>query len=140
MSVEHLCTFEVDRLLIGIEIEAIQEVLRAQPLTPVPHASSAVAGLMSLRGQILPVLDLRARLCMRGPQTEGERFNIVVRTENGPVSLLVDKIGDVIDVGPDSFEPVPETLNGLVRPFLRGTYKLKDRLLLALDVAAVVEL
>ena len=137
---EQLCTFDVDRLLLGVAIEAIQEILRAQPLTPVPHAHNSVAGLMSLRGQIVPVVDLRRRLWVRPRAPEAEVFNVVVRTDEGPVSLLVDRIGDVIDAHASCFESMPDTLSGAVRPFLRGTYKLKDRLLLALDVAAVVSL
>ncbi len=61
-------------------------------------------------------------------------MNVVIRTEEGAVSLLVDTIGAVLSVQDDSFEKPPETLTGVARDLILGTYKLKDRLLLALDI------
>ena len=135
---EHLCTFELDNLFIGIEVSRIQEILRAQPITPVPLAAPAIRGLMSLRGQIVPVLDLRQRLGVGPPAPELEQFNVLIRTSDGPVSLLVDSVGDVVEIEPDAFEPAPDTLNVAYRSLIRGAYKLEKRLLLALDPGSAV--
>jgi purine-binding chemotaxis protein CheW len=135
---EHLCTFNVDTLFVGIEVSRIQEILRAQPLTPVPLAPSVMRGLMSLRGQIVPVLDLRERLGVRPADPGAEQFNVLIRTADGPVSLLVDHVGDVVDVEASMFEPSPETLAAAYRSLIRGTYKLERRLLLALDATTAV--
>jgi purine-binding chemotaxis protein CheW len=67
-------------------------------------------------------------------------MNVVVRTEDEAVSLLVDEIGDVREVDEDAFERPPETLRGIARELIRGAYKLKDRLLLVLDTERAVQL
>jgi purine-binding chemotaxis protein CheW len=136
---EHLCTFDVDSLFIGIEISRIQEILRPQPVTPVPLASRAIRGLMSLRGQIVPVIDLAARLGVQLEQDGVEAFNVLIRTPDGPISLLVDNVGDVVEVSPDCFEPAPDTMSESMRPLIRGAYKLERRLLLALDPGAAIQ-
>jgi purine-binding chemotaxis protein CheW len=135
---EHMCTFDVGKLFIGIEVSRIQEILRAQPVTPVPLAASVIRGLMSLRGQIVPVLDLRQRLGVPPADPEIEQFNVLIRTGDGPVSLLVDRVGDVLEIDVHSFEPAPDTLNTAYRALIRGAYKLEKKLLLALDPTSAV--
>jgi purine-binding chemotaxis protein CheW len=134
---EQLCTFEVASLLVGIDILSIQEILRVQPVTVVPLAPSSVRGLMSLRGQIVPVVDLRVRLGLPASESEPAGFDVIVRTSQGAVSLLVDEVGDVVEVGQDTFEPVPETMSASARPFIRGAHRLERRLLLALEAETV---
>lgn len=118
----------------------MQEVIRFQEMTRVPLSSPVVQGLINLRGQIVTAIDLRRRLDMK-PRKEGELpLNVVIRTEDGPVSLLVDDIGDVLEVETDRFERSPETLRGVARELIRGAYKLQDRLLLTLDTERVIEM
>lgn len=136
---EHLCTFDVDSLFIGIQISRIQEILRPQPVTPVPLTSSVITGLMSLRGQIVPVINLAERLGVQLADGGVEAFNVLIRTPDGPVSLLVDRVGDVVEVPPEAFEPAPDTLRSSLRPLIRGAYKLERRLLLALDAEAAIQ-
>jgi purine-binding chemotaxis protein CheW len=133
------CTFFVRGMFLGLEVTCIQEVIRYQPLTVVPLTSNAIAGLINLRGQIVTAIDLRVRLGLP-PREAGERpINVVVRTADGAVSLLVDEIGDVIEVDEDTFERTPETLGGDARALIRGAYKLPGRLLLVLDPARTAE-
>ena len=139
-DVKQFATFYRDKLLFGVEVEKVQEVIRYQEMTRVPLAASVVTGLINLRGQIVTALDLRRRLEM--PQREGERLpmNVVVRTGEEAVSLLVDEIGDVLEVEDQTFEAPPETLQGVARELIRGAYKLKDRLLLVLDTEKTVNI
>ena len=128
------CTFYLDKLLFGVELKGVQEVIRSLEMTKVPLAPSVVSGLINLRGQIVTAVDLRRRLGLP-PDTSGARpMNVVVRSEDGAVSLLVDEIGDVVEVEEDSFESPPETLRGSVRSMILGVHKLKDRLLHVLDI------
>lgn len=127
------CTFELGNLLLGLEAKLVQEVLRAQPVTEVPLAPAAVRGLMNMRGQIVLVVDLRRRLGLPEPTGDVRRVNVLVRTEDGLVSLLVDRVGDVLDISPEDFEAVPDTLDADARQLLRGAYQLPERLLLQLD-------
>lgn len=139
MAVEHLCTFDVGTLFIGIPISRIQEILRPQSVTHVPLAASAILGLMSLRGQIVPVINLAERLGVQMKRGGEDAFNVLIRTPDGPVSLLVDHVGDVVEVAPDAFEPAPDTLRSSLRPLILGAYKLEKRLLLALDAEAAIQ-
>lgn len=139
MSVtRQFATFELAGHLFAVEVERVQEVLRHQPSTPVPLAPAAVGGLINLRGQVVTAIDVRHRLGL--PERPGDMaaMNVVVRVDNEVISLLVDLIGDVIDVDEDQFELPPETLRGAGRELVRGAYKLEGRLLLALDVDRVV--
>ncbi|HXK26879.1 MAG TPA: chemotaxis protein CheW [Candidatus Binatia bacterium] len=139
-DVKQFATFYLDKLLFGVEVAKVQEVIRYQEMTRVPLASSVVTGLINLRGQIVTALDLRRRLAM--PEREAEKLpmNVVVRTGEEAVSLLVDEIGDVLEVEDQTFEAPPETLQGVARELIRGAYKLKDRLLLVLDTEKTVVL
>jgi purine-binding chemotaxis protein CheW len=139
MAHDQFCTFYVRGMFLGLEVTCIQEVIRYQPLTVVPLTDPVIAGLMNLRGQIVTAIDLRHRLGLP-PREAGERpLNVVVRTPDGAVSLLVDEIVDVIEVDDDTFERPPDTLAEDARELIRGAYKLKDRLLLVLDAARTID-
>jgi purine-binding chemotaxis protein CheW len=127
------CTFYLGKLLFGIELRHVQEVLRYVEMTPVHLAPPVVSGLINLRGQIVTAIDLRRRLDLESRAAGAFPMNVVVRSEDGAVSLLVDEIGDVVEVREDSFEPPPETLQGSVRSVILGVHKLDERLLHILD-------
>ena len=133
------CTFLLDGLYFGVEVHKVQEVIRYQEMTRVPLASRVIQGLINLRGQIVTAIDLRRRLELRERPQELQPMNVVVRTDDGPTSLLVDSIGDVVEVPEEAFERPPETLRGVARELIRGAYKLRDRLLLVLDVNRTVQ-
>jgi purine-binding chemotaxis protein CheW len=134
------CTFFLDGLFFGVEVQKVQEVIRYQEMTRVPLASRVVQGLINLRGQIVTAVDLRHRLDLSARPAGQLPMNVVVRTDDGPMSLLVDEIGDVLEVPEGAFERPPETLKGVARDLIRGAYKLRDRLLLTLDTERVVHL
>jgi len=137
---QQFCTFFIQGLLFGVEVETVQEVIRHQEMTGVPLAPAVVAGLINLRGQIVTAIDLRRRLGVRD-RLEGELpMNVVVRTGDGAVSLLVDEIGDVVEVEGSNFEATPDTLAGTSRELIRGVYKLKNELLLVLDTQRSVNI
>jgi purine-binding chemotaxis protein CheW len=137
---KQLCTFYVGEGYFGIPVEQVQEVVRPQPITPVPLAPNVVRGLINLRGQILTAIDLRCRLGLGEPGDQSKLMNVVVRTDDSPVSFLVDEIGEVLDVDDDTFEVAPETLQGDMRELIRGAYKLDGRLLLALSTERTIKL
>lgn len=139
-STRQLCTFFLDGLFCGAPVQQVQEVIRYQELTRVPLASPVVSGLINLRGQIVAAIDLRRRLELADRPTDARPMNVVVRTSDGIVSLLVDEIGDVIEVADDAFESPPPTLRGEARNLIRGAYKLNGRLLLVLDTERASQL
>jgi purine-binding chemotaxis protein CheW len=137
---KQFCTFFLNGLFFGVEVLKVQEVIRYQEMTGVPLASRNIQGLINLRGQIVTAIDLRRRLEL--PPRTGDQLpmNVVVRTDDGAVSLLVDEIGDVVEIEHDIFERPPETLRGVARELVTGVYKLKERLLLILDTEKTVSL
>ena len=137
---ESYCTFRVDDLYFGVEVCQVQEVIRYQHTTRVPLAPAVVQGLMNLRGQIVTALSLRERLGLSASDSDSRPMNVVIRTPDGPISLLVDEIGDVVQVDRDYFEPPPETLQGEQRSLISGAFKLDEQLLLILDTDKVVHL
>lgn len=134
------CTFRVGSLNLGVEVGQVQEVIRSQPTTRVPLSSNVVEGLMNLRGQIVTALNLRSRLELPEPESDRPLMNVVVRSADGPISLLVDEIGDVVEVDQAQFEPPPETLQGAHRKYIRGALKLDRGLLLLLDTKRVLRI
>ena len=135
---QQFSTFLLDGLFFGVEVEKVQEVLRYQEMTRVPLAPPVVRGLINLRGQIVTALDLRRRLDLSERPVGQLPMNVVIHTADGGVSLLVDEIGDVVEVDEATFERPPDTLKSTARSMIRGVHKLNDRLMHVLDTEKVV--
>ena len=129
-------TFTLDDKLCGIPVERLVEVLPGRARTPVPLSPPDVAGLVNLRGQVVLSVDLRERLGIPRFVTDDdhEQMMVVVLVGGENVALLVDTIGDVVEVEDEQFETPPQTLPENLRSVIAGAYKLPGRLLLALDV------
>src|SRR5690349_25120136 len=112
MPSRQFATFEVADQLFGVEVDTVQEVLSYNEYTPVPLAPAAVGGLFNLRGQVIAAVDLRVQLGMPPRAGDGPAMNVIVRTNDESVSLLVDHIGEVVVLDDAAFEPPPETLTG----------------------------
>jgi purine-binding chemotaxis protein CheW len=128
------CTFRLAQFHCGIEVLTVREILRHQPLTRVPLAPPVVQGLLNLRGQIITALDLRLRLAFppRGPD-QPPTILVVGRGDDDAVALLVDEIGDVLDIDPATCEPPPDTIQGELRDLIQGVCKREQGLVLLLD-------
>ena len=160
---QQLCTFFLNGLFFGIDVQHVQEVIRPHALTPVPLAPPDICGLINLRGQILTVIDLQQRLEMgksamrssfaqrlaektlplASPDPLIDRppgFNIVVCADEQLVSLLVDDVGDVLALPTNTFQPPPATLKGKMRQMLAGAYPLSEGFLLVLDTGKILNL
>jgi len=127
------CTFFLAGHYFGVDALKVQEVIRCQEFTRVPLASAVVRGLINLRGQIVTAIDLRRRLNLGDRPADQLPINVVMHTDEGAVSLLVDEIGDVLEISEDLFERPPETLTGKIRELIRGAYKVPHKLLLVLS-------
>ncbi len=138
MSPKLMATFTVGELLLGVDIDVVQEVIGQQDITDVPLAAHAATGLINLRGEVVTAIDMRGRFELASRLAEDAPMNVVVRVAGELVSLLVDAIGDVVEVLDSQFEELPETVSGMGRELIRGAYKRADGLLLALDVARAV--
>lgn len=139
MASRQYATFEVADQFFGVDVAEVQEVLSFSEYTAVPLAPAAVGGLFNLRGQVIAAVDLRVQLGLEPRSMEGAVMNVILRNGDEPVSLLVDRIGEVVELDEASFESPPDTLTGPARKLVVGTFKLDDRLMLALDVASAVD-
>lgn len=135
---QQYCTFYLDDLYFGVHVESVQEVLRYQPMTHVPLASEYIRGLINLRGQIVTAIEMRRQLDLPPRDENMEPMNVILRDEEGAVSLLVDEIGDVVEVDRDLFEEPPSTIPSNVRPLIQGVYKLDLQLMLVLDTDKII--
>lgn len=136
---QQFATFYLAGSFFGVSVETVQEVLRYQEMTPVPLAPTVVSGLINLRGQIVTAVDLRRRLEMADREAHQLPVNVVVRAGEGVISLLVDEIGDVVEVAEDTFEPPPDSLGGKARAMVLGVHKLQGRLMHILDTEQVAD-
>ena len=139
-ATRQLCTFYLDGHFFGVDAQSVQEVIRYQEMTVVPLTPECVKGLINLRGQIVTAIDMRKRLGLQDRPADKLPMNVVVRSDEGAVSLLVDQIGDVIEVSSEDFESPPDTLRGPTRELVQGTYKLDGKLLLVLNTTEIVQL
>ncbi len=136
---QRFCTFVLDDHLYGVPVESVQEMLRPLAVTPVPLAAPGIVGLINLRGQIVPTVEARARLGLPARGAGVPAVCVVVRGRDGhAVSLVVDRVGDVLDLPDDLVEVPPETVTAEVRSLVTGVWKLPRGLLLSLDVESLV--
>lgn len=134
------CTLRVGDLLLGIEVGQIQEILRDTPIMPVPLSPPTIRGLINLRGQIVTAIDLRRRVGLEDADDTSSFMTMVLGTVEEPLALVVDAVGDVVEVGADDFEAPPDTLRGEARRMIDGAYKLERELLLVLNLSVVLQL
>jgi purine-binding chemotaxis protein CheW len=137
-TTQQFCTFFLKDQFFGVPVQQVQEVIRYQEMTRVLLAPPVIRGLINLRGQIVMAVDLRRRLAMEDRAESELPMNVVVRTDDGAVSFLVDEIGDVLEVDDADFERSPATLQGDARELVKGVYKLQGQLLLVLDTERTV--
>jgi purine-binding chemotaxis protein CheW len=129
-----LVTFTIAGTHFGIDMLRVQEALHCQGRTTIPLAEPGVAGFINLRGQVVLTVDLGTRLGIDGPPADLEPMMVVVQVDGEPISLLVDDIGEVIDLEGRKLMAAPGTLPDSLRNVIRGVYPLEGYLLLALDI------
>ncbi len=125
-------TFWLGGFLFALPVEEVVEINRSLDITPVPQAPSYVSGIINLRGQILTAIDLAQRI---GLIRENEaHHNVIIGRDGEPLSLLVEQIGDVLEIPIADIEDPPDVIEGLDIQFVKNVSRLPDRLLVILDV------
>ena len=139
-SSKRYATFYLNSIFFGIQVEKVQEFLEYVDITPIPLSLPVLPGIINLRGQILTTIDLKARMKLEAGGFSGKPMMMVIRTSEGPMNLLVDKIGGVVDVDPELLEEPTETLNAGVRSVTSQVCKLDKQLLLVLDTEKIIQI
>ena len=123
----------------GIPILQVQDVLGEQTVTQIPLAPPEVAGSLNLRGRIVTAINARKRLGLERTDATHGSMSVVVEHGNELYSLIIDEIGDVMRLKNKDFKPTPGTLDPVWREISSGVYRLKDELLVVLDVPKFLE-
>jgi purine-binding chemotaxis protein CheW len=122
----------------GVDIAQVQEINRMVAVTHVPRAPQFMEGVINLRGQLIPIIDLRSRFGMvRAEHTKNTR---IVVTEIGAkrVGMVVDSVSEVLRLPTDQVEPAPEMITGVDTEYIRGVGKIEDRLIILLDLGRII--
>jgi len=141
-EIESFVTFTVGDHFLGVPIGRVQDILVPDVIAPVPGGPIEVSGLINLRGRIVTVIDLRARLSLPPPSREtSNRGKCVTVEKDGEFyTLLVDAVGDVVILPAYQRESNPPTLDPLWQNIVRGVFRQQDNLLIILDVDRVLDL
>lgn len=127
-------TFVVGTECYGIEICKVTEIIAIQRVTPVPRMPKAIRGVINLRGQVVPVLDVRTRFGMPSRPYDDRTCIIVVDIDAEPVGLFVDKVAEVIDIPTEKIEPRPRLSDRADAPYIQGLGNVEGGVKVLLDV------
>jgi len=133
-----VATFLLGNAAFGIGAAQVQEVVRMGEITPVHHAPPYVVGIRNLRGRIVTVIDLRARLNLGVAEAGGDSRILIVDWQGEPIGLLVDSIADTISVNVADITPPPPNVHGIQSRNLRGVCRSSERLVALLDPSPVL--
>lgn len=133
-------SFWIDGQLLGVPVNVVQEVLNPQTISRTPLARREIAGLLNLRGQIVTAVNLRRRLGLPDLPEDQRSINVVVQHRGESFSLLVDEVGDVINVASQELEPPPRTVSSQWKQLTAGVFRMERGLFVILDVSALLSL
>lgn len=138
-STMELATFYVGKALLGIDILSIQEINKHFEVTTVPQAADYVVGVLNLRGRIVTILDLGKKLGLSQIQQTKNNRNIIIRSQDELIGLMVDSISDVVAADKDRIEPSPSNISGVKGKYFRGVLKTDTSLIGILDIEEVLK-
>jgi purine-binding chemotaxis protein CheW len=136
---EFLC-FKVSNEVYGVDIMDIKELIKPREVTEIPRAPSFVSGIISLRGVIIPIIDMLDRLGLERKSLTGRERVIVVRHGNTFSGLLVDEIIQVARIAKEAIESAPTVLDGIDRDFVTGIGRADGRMIILLNLSNVIDI
>ena len=124
----------------GVDIAQVKEINRMVSITHVPRAPHFMEGVINLRGQLIPIIDLRTSFGM--PRAEHSKATRIVVTEVGTkrVGMVVDSVSEVLRIPIENIEDAPDMISGVDTEYIRGVGKISDRLIIMLDLGRVISL
>ncbi|HEX2094014.1 MAG TPA: chemotaxis protein CheW [Longimicrobiaceae bacterium] len=133
-----LVTFRIGTEEFGLDVFAVHEILRYQAPTSVPRAPEFVEGVIDVRGTLVPVVDLRRRFEVPGPQVNEETRIVLVQYGGERLGLVVDAVTEVLRVPETAVSPPPQYIRGLAAEFVRGIVRLEGRLVVLIDIERIL--
>jgi purine-binding chemotaxis protein CheW len=132
-----IAVFQVGEQAYGLDIMRIKEIINLVPITPVPRAPTTMEGVVSLRGQVLPVVDLRKLFDRPTEPVRSSHKIIIARFPDGIVGLVVDGVREVVRIQADEIRPAPTLPGREAAPFFQGVCRVEDELVMILDLERV---
>jgi purine-binding chemotaxis protein CheW len=136
-EIKQFSTFYIDGRLYGIDVMKVQEVTKPLQVTLMRTAPPFIKGLINLRGQIATAIGLRELFGLK-LEDSNAKMTVVCKVEDVLLSLLVDSIGDVMDVQDQFYEPTPHTISGPIRSFMQGVYKTDEGILSVVNLDSIL--
>jgi purine-binding chemotaxis protein CheW len=134
MAEEQMVTFSLGSEEFGVDIMKVQEIIRIPPVTRVPKARSYIEGVINLRGNVIPIVNLRSRFGMPpGEETDLSRI-VVLQIDNRVFGIMVDSVTEVLWLDNEAIEPPPPIALGMDSNYIRGVGKIGERLLILLKL------
>lgn len=140
VALREFVTMFIDGQLFGIPVLQVQDVLGPQRIARVPLAPKEVAGSLNLRGRIVTAIDVRTRLGLSSNGENIKNMSVVVDHNGEFYSLLVDQVGEVMSLPATDYEKTPATLDDRWKEISDGVYRLKDTLLIVLDIKRLLRI
>ena len=130
-----LVGFVIGNELFGVDILMVQEIIREMPFTPIPNSPDFIEGVINLRGNIIPVIDLRRRLNANSTKSSaGKIWIIILNINNRVAGFIVDAVTKVLKVPLENIKPPPDiVVSGLQSQYITGVCRIDERLLILLD-------
>lgn len=130
----NLVTFRLGSGEYAIDIMQAKEIIKMEKITLIPNAPDFVEGVINLRGNIIPIIDLKKRFNLE--ETEGDKNTgiIIVKIEDVDMGIIIDSISKVVSISNSDIQPPPPMLSGIGQKYIKGVGKLEDKLLVVLDL------
>ncbi|HHY04425.1 MAG TPA: chemotaxis protein CheW [Thermoanaerobacterales bacterium] len=138
-EVNQFVEFKLGDEVYGVNILQVKTIERMMPITRVPKTPPFVEGVINLRGEIVPVIDLKKRFDLPHTETTENTRIIIVTVENITVGMIVDSATEVIQLSKDDIEPAPDMAGGIDSSFLDGVGKLDDKLIILLNMSKILK-
>jgi purine-binding chemotaxis protein CheW len=135
---QQLVIFELEKEFYGVDIKAVESIIKMQAITRMPHSPAFVEGVTNLRGKVLPVIDLRRRFGLPSQKDTKDSRIVVVSMGSADVGMIVDGVSEVLTLQDADIEPAPHMVTTADSGFITGIVKLPGRLVILLDLAAVL--
>ncbi len=137
-AMDQMISFSVGTEQYGVDIRKVREVILPGEITPLPRAPDFVKGMINLRGDVIPVIDLREKLGRAGAGRPGEDRIIVVEISEKLIGMIVDAVSHVLRVAPGQLEPTPPWLGGLTGEYITGVVRQTSGLIVVLNVDTIL--
>ncbi len=137
---QQLVVFELANELYGVNIAAVESIIKVQAITQLPHTPPYVKGVINLRGSVLPVLDLRARFGLEAKENSKQTRIMIVTLGNIKAGIVVDGVSEVLRISDETVEALPAMLNSVDSAFLKGIVRQENRLIILLELNRVLNL